>query len=577
VAEDRVRASNLIDVQTVQLASQGDSAAFAELFNLLHTAVLNYIYHMIGDRQAAEDVTQDAFLRAHQRIGQLGPPWDFKSWVFRIASNLAIDHLRRERRFIDLDENLSMSDPPSTRRPSERGVQRRESRKAVWRSLNTLPTTYRQALVLRELNGLSYQEVSQALECSYDNARQLVHRARMRFRENHGLRVTLMAGVERCRELGNLLSAYHDGELEPGQQEMVRAHIAACPYCSQTEEDLRKVGAIFAGLVPIGPSAGWAGKVLESIRQQSPPPAGGGPSPPGATGGGAGLSAVKGAWSAGGGLGKLILLLVGFAGLGGLIAIGAYRITGLMNAGVPYAGPAPDSGEAEPSPSPVRPLPSATPQSGVAGVPSAVPLTRTPTTTPTATPSPTPEDTQPYVIARMNSNCRLGPDARYEVIGFLLEEQSAPVEGRNAQMTWWWILQQDGPGHCWVWNDLVWFYGDPLAVPIIEPPPLPDTEPPDVSIQIEPSGAQRPSESDTVTWTVRAQDEVGVERIELWIKPPYEKIFVLANRCESSFSCSYQGGPYPPGLLEYYANAWDAAGNLGESGELTLAIYSTVR
>jgi len=159
------------DIALVRRAQAGDGEAFAQLFHQLHQSVLNYIYRTVGDRHAAEDITQDAFIRAHERVGQLGPPWDFKSWVFRIASNLAIDYLRQGKRFVDVEEPMEMGRPPTTQRPAERQVQRGEAREAVEATLVLMPTKYRQALVLREINGLAYGEVATALECNYDNAR----------------------------------------------------------------------------------------------------------------------------------------------------------------------------------------------------------------------------------------------------------------------------------------------------------------------------------------------------------------------------------------------------------------------
>ncbi|TFH36540.1 MAG: RNA polymerase sigma factor, partial [Anaerolineales bacterium] len=184
--------------ELVHRAQAGDGDAFTELFQQLHSPVLNYIYRTVGDRQVAEDVTQDAFIRAHQRIGQLGPPFDFKSWVFRIASNLAIDSLRQSKRFVDLDEPMEPLGPMTTKRPAERRVQQDQARKSVQDTLALMPTAYRQAIVLRELNGLGYQEVATTLECSYDYARQLVHRARLNFRELHGMRLLATSGAVQC-------------------------------------------------------------------------------------------------------------------------------------------------------------------------------------------------------------------------------------------------------------------------------------------------------------------------------------------------------------------------------------------
>jgi RNA polymerase sigma-70 factor (ECF subfamily) len=158
-------------VTVVRRAQAGDKDAFADLFHQLHQPILNYVYRTVGDRQAAEDITQDAFIRSHERIGQLGPPWDFKSWIYRIASNLALDYLRKGRRFVDVEDPEDLRTSPTTRRPAERQVQSEEVKRSVHESILMMPTTYRQALLLREINGLSYQETASAMECSYDNAR----------------------------------------------------------------------------------------------------------------------------------------------------------------------------------------------------------------------------------------------------------------------------------------------------------------------------------------------------------------------------------------------------------------------
>src|SRR5258706_3585544 len=120
----------------IQQAQQGNPEAFAELFNRWNQPLLRYLYHTLGNGQEAEDLAQDAFLRAYQRLEQLGPPWDFKSWLYRIATNLAMDHLERERRYISVDssdEAVEMELPGSTQ-PVERQVERLEQQRQVWKA-----------------------------------------------------------------------------------------------------------------------------------------------------------------------------------------------------------------------------------------------------------------------------------------------------------------------------------------------------------------------------------------------------------------------------------------------------------
>ena len=453
-------------MKLVHRAQRGDREAFADLFTRLHQPVLNYAYHMLGDLQAAEDVTQEAFIRAHQNLAHLGPPWDFKSWVYRIASNLAVDHLRRGKRLVEMPEGEDtepMPEAPTTRRPIERRVQDDELRQSVWGTLNRMPTSYRQALVLREFSGLSYEEVARSLECSYENARQLVHRARMQFREMHGLRLALAGGAARCQTLGDMLSAYHDGELDKKQRRAVEAHIAACPYCRETRDDLRKLGALFAGLAPVLPSADWVSSVVERLAAEPAPPPGPGVGGGGASAGGGGgqalaLPAGSGGGS-GGGLTPWILLGVGAP----LLLIGLAVLIFFLR------------GEALLAPTPPPPPPPA--PTAAASTPDASPTDEPqslPSSTPSPSPTPTPTLGPPIAYAPVDVNCRRLASASGEIIGTFRSGSEAPIEGRNEDWTWWWIPNPDWMGHCWVWSGAVEERGDLSAVPLIRlPTPTP--------------------------------------------------------------------------------------------------------
>lgn len=572
-----MRVSGKEDVELVRRAQRGDREAFAELFNRLHTPVLNFVYHMLGDRQTAEDVTQDAFIRAHERVGQLGPPWDFKSWIYRIAGNLAVDHVRGGRRLVDVDESEDMAEPPTTRRPIERRIQRDEVRESVRKTLQGLPTAYRQALILRELNGLNYDEVARALECSYENARQLVHRARLRFRELHGLRVVLASGAGRCRALHELLSAYHDGEISDRDRRAAEVHLKTCTECRETREDMRKMGALLAGLVPIVPSQGWAARVLERIGSEIGPPSGA--PPPGVGGGeavGAGGGGSAGAVSAAGAGSHTALLILGIGGAAiffGLVGAAAFLLWGGRGGGsvTPTAAPA------TPAASPTAPA--AHEGRTFTPTPSAAVPTASATATRGVTATPTPTAGPPYVVAREEANCRFGPSTQYDAVSYLHEGQSSLIEGRNQAGDWWWIRRLDGAGHCFVWNGLVTVYGDTSHVPVIPDPPTPtpaDGQRPVLAIVHAPVGPGRPDSDDTVTFTATASDNVGVARVEIWIRPPGGNISVLVKACLGTSTCVHAGGPFPAGQLEYFARAWDAAGNEAETTHTLLRIYAAL-
>lgn len=161
-----------------------------------------------------------------------------------------------------------------------------------------------------------------------------------------------------------------------------------------------------------------------------------------------------------------------------------------------------------------------------------------------------------------------------------LDGQTAPIEGRNAEWTWWWIVRQDGVGHCWVWDQLVKVSGDTSSVPIILAPPTPtpeDSTPPTVSVEYSPTGTWKPDEYDVVIFSAMAEDDGNVSRIEIWLQPPGASQLSLAKTCTDTATCVYNGGPYAPGSVVYFAKAWDTVGNMGESDQEFIRIYAGLK
>ncbi len=570
-------------ITVVRRAQAGDKDAFADLFHQLHQPILNYVYRTVGDRPAAEDITQDAFIRAHERIGQLGPPWDFKSWLYRIASNLAVDYLRKGQRFVDVEEPEDLRGPPTTRRPAERKVQSEEVKRSVHQSILMMPTAYRQALLLREINGLSYPQMANAMECSYDNARQLVHRARLNFREIHGLRMMATSGAIACRELDDLLSAYQDGELDADQRTAARKHIATCEYCQETEGDLKKVMGLMGALIPISPSSGWAAGVLEQLRAEVPPGRletygdvsgeGGGS---GGTGGGAG-GGLGGGLIPGGGLLKGAIVLGALLLAGGLVFLVSGAAIRFMGGGDPISDePSPSSiseGALQPPPG-GEATKTSTSESESEAQEEMLAATLTPTSTVTTTAC------TAVVVADVNATCRAGPGQIWDPLGYLLQGEDTPIEGRDAAGNWWWVLNPDAQGHCWVWDgavSTVCYGGDASIIPAPSTPTPPDSQPPTISVSHTPTGAWRPNEDEAVTISASASDPGGVEKIEIWVRPPLAKQFQLSKTCTNTAKCNYAGGPYPPGDLTYYARAWDPAGNDTSSSQVSTTVHAVLR
>jgi len=160
-------------------AQQGDRQAFGELVRLHRPGVLNVVYRMCGDAALAEDAAQDAFLRAWQHLGRYNPRFAFRGWVYRIALNLALDALRRERPTTDLDAEPLVSGAEGP----EALLERKQQAEQVQRAVLNLPPASRAVLVLREYEGLSYHEIAEALDIPMGTVMSRLNYARGQLRQ----------------------------------------------------------------------------------------------------------------------------------------------------------------------------------------------------------------------------------------------------------------------------------------------------------------------------------------------------------------------------------------------------------
>ena len=137
------------------------------------------VYRMCGDANLAEDAAQEAFIRAWQHLANYRPRSPFRNWVYRIATNVALDVLRREKETVDV-EVLPLT---SSNRGPEATVARKERGERVRQAVLALPPASRAALVLREYEGLSYQEIADTLDIPIGTVMSRLNYARNRLRK----------------------------------------------------------------------------------------------------------------------------------------------------------------------------------------------------------------------------------------------------------------------------------------------------------------------------------------------------------------------------------------------------------
>ena len=173
------------DAQLIDDALSGVSAAFGRLVAKYQDRLFNTIVHVIGSRDEAEDIVQDAFVQAFVRLDSFRRTSAFYTWLYRIAVNLAISRKRRHRPSQSVEERRDIAGEEPVGRdhdPSE-PMEQRERAEQVQAALAALSAEHRTVLVLREIEGCSYETIAEIVEAPVGTVRSRLHRARIEMRD----------------------------------------------------------------------------------------------------------------------------------------------------------------------------------------------------------------------------------------------------------------------------------------------------------------------------------------------------------------------------------------------------------
>ena len=158
-------------------AKAGDRAAMGELYELHASSVYTTVRRLAGNDQLAEDLSQEAWLRAFEKVDLFRGDSAFGTWLYRLATNVALNYLRRSSKRSAVEARANF--PRVTKAQDDVVV----TRHVLMHAMDQLPSGYRRVLVLHDVEGWTHQEIARSLDCSPGTSKSQLHKARARMRE----------------------------------------------------------------------------------------------------------------------------------------------------------------------------------------------------------------------------------------------------------------------------------------------------------------------------------------------------------------------------------------------------------
>jgi RNA polymerase sigma-70 factor, ECF subfamily len=188
------RMTTVNETELVHRAKNGERNAFSELVCIHAQGVMNVVFRMCGDAQIAEDAAQETFIQAWLHLASYRPQTSLRNWLYRIAVNAATDMLRKEKRILpNALEDLPLKDPQLG---PEALFSQEERIAAIQKAVLSLPDACRAVLVLREYEGLSYQEIADTLDIPVGTVMSRLNYARKLLREKLEQKLFLQVEAE---------------------------------------------------------------------------------------------------------------------------------------------------------------------------------------------------------------------------------------------------------------------------------------------------------------------------------------------------------------------------------------------
>ena len=306
------------DERLIALIRAGHEGAFELLFERYRPRLLSFCRHMLGSKEDAEDVLQDVFAASYNAMRADDRALNVRPWLYRIARNRCLNHLRRPRP----DGRDTMDDQIGSHGISTADiVHRRVDFRHLLQDIHKLPETQRTALLLREIDVLSYEQIADAMETTVPSVKSLLVRARMSLAEAAEARQLT------CNDVRRELAEVAEGLKKTTPP--IRRHLRDCEQCGQFRTQLRKTSTAMAIAFPLGPmlliKKLFLAKLGAAAAAGGAAAGGGGAATTGAAGGIAAGGAATGATA--GGLAAGSGAAAGGVAAGGIGAVATKAIT----------------------------------------------------------------------------------------------------------------------------------------------------------------------------------------------------------------------------------------------------------
>ena len=315
------------DAKLVAMVRSGNPGAFEAIVDRYEGRLLGFCRQMLGSTEDAEDVLQEVFVNAYKAMLRDEREINLRPWLYRIARNRSLNHLRKPT--ADAQESMDMVPAVEASSTAEK-VHNREEFRQLLVDVKKLPETQRSALLLREMDALSYEEIAAAMDTTVPSVKSLLVRARISLAEASQARLLT------CGEVRVELSEAAEGLRKVSSP--VRRHVRECDECSDFRSQVRSNEKALAALFPVGGLFALKGFIASKLGLGTAGGAGSagaaGAGAGAAAGGAAGAGAVGGVSAAIGGGGAAS----GIGALGG--AIGTKAVAGVVTAAVLTAGAA---------------------------------------------------------------------------------------------------------------------------------------------------------------------------------------------------------------------------------------------